>query len=643
MLGTCRLTADFPVSAPPLAVDRWRERVYATVERNDTGWMRLPPDALRQFEDLAEAIEWRSQIVWGEHCSECAFPSCYSTCAFYTPRRDLHCRRFEDGIQQDRIGSIEVARIRPRKWAKLEGQGPARMVAAQRARTWEGVDRAVSRFITGAALSQTSYARASRYWNALKSPSAPQAGDAQPDAFILEAWLAVGPSIAVTMTVLQAEGEDRQGFFQHGFAIDVGYNRIVVSRSEIEAHVDLTKPYLIQIEPVEDAAGREIVFGLIDFVSFKQTLSSTANVQAPEHSASAPAGQNKQRRLAKCVVWDLDNTVWKGTLAEDGNEALQLKPEVASAMVELDRRGILQSVASKNDPELALAALENFGLRQYLLFPQIGWGPKSDALRRIAEQLDIGLDTFVFIDDEPFERGEVGAAHPMVTLVPAQEMNGLLSNPLFDVPATAEGSKRRAMYQVEELRQATFASSATDYVSFLRGCNIRLTVQDICDTHAERAYELSQRTNQLNFSGTKYARGDITAFLQPENRQCAYLLQCEDRFGDYGIIGMCVLDPSRGRVESFMMSCRVQRKRVEMAFFAWLARRLSADHDAIEIAYRKTAKNGASIRMLEELGFEFRPTAGPDEGVYARPTQKVFVEDDVVEIRDRTRVVADVA
>lgn len=617
--------------------------MFATVERNGNGWMELPPGAMRQFQELADAVEKRSQIVWGEHCSECAFPSCYSTCAFYTPRRDLHCRRFEGGIRQDRIGSVVVARIRPRKWAKLEGQGPARMIASERARAWEAIDRTVSRLITGAALSQTTYARASRYWNDWKSPSSPRVSDDPPDAFVLEAWLETGPSIAFTVTILEI-GEGQQGLFQHGFAIEEGYNRIVVPRSEIEAQVDLAVPYLIQVEPVDDASGREVVFGLLDFVCFKHERSRTANTAHPQTArAAVPAGQDKQRRLAKCVVWDLDNTVWKGTLAEDGKESLQLKPEVASAMVELDRRGILQSVASKNDSEPALAALESFGLRQYLLFPQIGWGPKSDALRRIAEQLDIGLDTFVFIDDEPFERGEVGAALPMVTLVAAQELDGILSNPLFDVPATAEGSKRRAMYQVEELRQATFASSATDYLSFLRGCNIRLTIREISEAHAERAYELSQRTNQLNFSGTKYARSDITAFLQPHGGQSAYLLQCADRFGDYGIIGMCVLDPSRACVESFMMSCRVQRKRVETAFFAWLARRLSADHGAIEIAYRKTAKNGASVRMLEELGFEFRPTAGPDEGYYVRSTEMPFVEDDVVHVDDGTKVVADVA
>jgi FkbH-like protein len=612
--------------------------VYATVERNDYGWMDLPAGVLRQFQELAASVEKRSQIVWAEHCSECAFPSCYSTCAFYTPRRDLHCRRFEDGIRQDEIGGVGLARIGLRKWAKLEGVGPARLLDAHQARRREGIDRSVTALITKAPLPQITYARAARYWNQWKSPERPQAADAPPDAFVLEALLAAGPAMPFTLTILPI-GQTHQGFFQRGLTIEPGYNRIVVPQAEIAARVDIAKPYLIQIEPVGEASGRELVFGLIEFVRFKDGIAPAMPAAAPGAAASA----GKQKRLAKCVVWDLDNTVWKGTLAEDGQEALQLKPEVAAIMVELDRRGILQSVASKNDAEPALAALEAFGVRQYLLFPQVGWGPKSDSLRRIAEMLDIGLDTFVFIDDEPFERGEVVAALPMVTVLPEQELPELLANPLFDVPATAEGSKRRKMYQVEELRQATFAGSGTDYLSFLRGCNIELTIQDLSQEHAERAYELSQRTNQLNFSGTKYARSDIAAFLRPDSRESVLLLRCADKFGDYGIIGMCVLDPARGRVQSFMMSCRVQRKRVEQAFFAWLTKRIAADRGVIEIAYRKTARNGASVRMLEELGFTFQPTAGQDAGLYVRPAREPFADDNVVHVDDRTKVTADAA
>src|SRR5439155_13254080 len=152
---------------------------------------------------------------------------------------------------------------------------------------------------------------------------------------------------------------------------------------------------------------------------------------------------------AKCVVWDLDNTIWRGTLAEEGLEGLTLNPTIRRTVDELDRRGILQSVASKNDPEPALAALEAFGLRDYFLFPQIGWTPKSAAIERIAQLLDIGLDTFVFVDDQAFERGEVREMLPVVTVLSDADLPTLLENPLFQVPITKESVARRSMYLAE--------------------------------------------------------------------------------------------------------------------------------------------------------------------------------------------------
>ena len=226
--------------------------------RNDYGWMALPADVVRQFQELATSIEKRTQIVWAEHCSECAFPSCYATCAFYTPRRDLHCRRFEDGIRQDTVGGIELGKIRLRKWAKLEGVGPARLIDAARAEKREAMDRSVTALITKAPLSQITYARATRYWNQWKSPEQPQAADKAPDAFVLEAWLATGPGMAFTLTILPI-GQAQQAFYQRGLMIEPGYNRIVVAQAEIAGQVDITKPYLIQLEPVEEASGRELV------------------------------------------------------------------------------------------------------------------------------------------------------------------------------------------------------------------------------------------------------------------------------------------------------------------------------------------------------------------------------------------------
>lgn len=608
--------------------------MYETVDSSANVRMSLPAEARQKFFELAATVEARSLMVWGEHCSECAFPTCYTSCAFYTPRRDLHCRRFADGIEQGRIGHVSLGRLRFRRWAKLEAAGPITMFSRRHTMMREWVDRLVSSLIVNFLPSQSLYARATRYWNRLKTAAAGSA-QVRADAFVLEAWLASGPPIPLTVTFLPVGG-DESGLFQSRFDLHVGYNRFVLPMTDVATGVDLRDQFLVQIEPVGDAAGREVVFGLIDFVRF--TAAAKPALGAPEEAEPAKparADTAKRSRTAKCVVWDLDDTIWRGTLVEDGREALVLNPAALATIVELDRRGILQSVASRNDPDTALAALTTFGIRDYFLFPQINWGPKSAGVRQIAELLDIGLDTFVFIDDQAFERGEVGETLPEVTVLPATDIPTLLTSPLFDVPATPESAKRRALYQTEERRHATFAASDTDYVTFLRDCHIRLEISDLSVAHQERAYELSQRTNQLNVSGTKYSRDDIKKLMEPSSADHAYILRCEDRFGDYGVIGMCVINRRAARVQSFMMSCRVQRKRVEQSFFAWLSRELDAGRGGgtLEVNYRRTERNQAVVKMLEQLGFEYR-AAGEQTGLFIRPLDVPIAEDDVVEVVD---------
>jgi FkbH-like protein len=596
----------------------------------------LPSRASLRFRETAEAVVARSLIVWAEHCTECAYPSCYSTCEFYSPRRDKNCRRFAAGVTQWRDGVTTLGQVRFKKWAKLEGTGPVAIVPSGRAVFSESVDRLASSVITRVGPDLV-YNELARNWNRLKKGMSSGAAKHALSGFMLEAFSPTPPPYALLLTILPL-GPDENESFQCRVPIGRGYNRMFVPLAEISARVDLDRPFLIQIEPVGDFEGHELVFGLIDFVRLEPDSAIRHRILGEsDDGESADRSARKSQKLVKCVVWDLDDTLWRGTLAEDGAAALAVDPVVLSTIKELDRRGILQSAASKNDPEPALAALVALGVRDYLLFPQIGWGPKSQSVARIAELLDIGLDTFIFVDDQPFERGEVGETLPDVTVMSALEIESLLSHPRLDVPITAESGKRRAMYQTEERRLATFEDSGTDYLSFLRGCFIRLEINLLSPASEARAYELSQRTNQLNVSGTRYSRDDIAALMSGEGGTDTFMLTCSDRFGDYGIIGMCVLDRRQARVQAFMMSCRVQRKRVEQAFFSWLVRRLEArrQHDVIEVDYRKTERNGAIVKMLQELGFELHMESD-GRGLFTRRLDEPFVEDDVVEIVDNT-------
>jgi FkbH-like protein len=295
-------------------------------------------------------------------------------------------------------------------------------------------------------------------------------------------------------------------------------------------------------------------------------------------------------------------------------------------------------VASKNDPQLAVQTLKHFGLLDYFVFPQVGWTPKSESLKQIAASLDLSLDTFAFIDDQPFERGEIAALCPDVEVIAETEIGSMLGLPRFDVPITAESAKRRRMYKVEEHRHRELAQSTLSYDEFLASSRIRLEVTALTLETALRVYELSQRTNQLNISGKRYTREEIDDLMESSKR--TFVLRCSDRFGDYGIIGFCVMSSDQALVESFFMSCRVQRKRVENAFFALLAAEAAAEgHESLRILHRRTAKNQTAVTMLTELGFEYCPS-DEGQGEFQRPVSKQFDHKDIVKLATVEHVAA---
>ena len=183
----------------------------------------------------------------------------------------------------------------------------------------------------------------------------------------------------------------------------------------------------------------------------------------------SPIESEKPSPTVKCMVWDLDGTLWDGILIEtDDPKALKLKPGVLDLIRELDARGIIQSVASKNDFDNAYPLLEQLGIAEYFLYPQIHWNAKSISIKDIARSLNIGIDSLALVDDSVFEREQVRSALPMVRVYDATEMDKLLSLPEFTVPITEESKNRRQMYRAEEQRNQLRCSDNTDTVEFLK-------------------------------------------------------------------------------------------------------------------------------------------------------------------------------
>jgi FkbH-like protein len=274
------------------------------------------------------------------------------------------------------------------------------------------------------------------------------------------------------------------------------------------------------------------------------------------------ASAGEKEKAIKCVVWDLDNTVWDGVVLEDRRVAL--RSGVREVIEELDNRGILQSIASKNHPEDALRVLRELGLDQYFLHPQIGWNPKSHSIKTIAQRLNVGVDTFAFIDDQPFERDEVAHVHPNVHCIDAADVGTLLEMPRM-IPRfiTSESRIRRSMYQSDIKRQEVESEFKGPPEEFLAQLGMVFTIAPAQEEDLRRAEELTARTNQLNTTAYTYSYEELDSFRQSPDH-LLLIAGLDDKYGTYGKIGLALIecDPAVWTIKLMLMSCRVMSRGV---------------------------------------------------------------------------------
>lgn len=290
---------------------------------------------------------------------------------------------------------------------------------------------------------------------------------------------------------------------------------------------------------------------------------AAAGASAAGPAEASPDAAPRPPKAVKCVVWDLDHTVWDGILLEDGE--VPLRPGVLDIIRELDARGILQSVASRNDADAALARLRALGIDEYFLYPQVNWNAKGQNVAQIAKSLNINLDTFLFIDDQPFEREEVQHACPAVRVLDAAELEGLLDRPELNPEFITDDSRnRRRLYMADIQRNQAEAEFAGPSEDFLRSLDMRFTLGPCDEADLQRAEELTQRTNQLNTTGYTYDYAELNAFRTSPDH-VLLVAGLEDRYGTYGKIGLALVEKTSAPVwtlKLLLMSCRVMSRGV---------------------------------------------------------------------------------
>ncbi|HEU0052538.1 MAG TPA: HAD-IIIC family phosphatase [Longimicrobium sp.] len=304
----------------------------------------------------------------------------------------------------------------------------------------------------------------------------------------------------------------------------------------------------------------------------------------------------KKAKTVKCVVWDLDHTVWDGILLEDDH--VELRPGITEILKALDERGILQSIASRNDHDRAMARLEALGIAEYFLHPRIDWNAKGQNVAAIAKALNIGLDTFLFVDDQPFEREEVAFACPEVRTVDAAELAGFLDRPELNPEfITDDSRRRREMYRADIARQVAEDSFAGPSEEFLRGLEMRFVLGPCGEEDLKRAEELTVRTNQLNTTGYTYDYDELNAFRTSPNH-ILLVAGLEDRYGTYGKIGLALVEktsPEFWTLKLLLMSCRVMSRGVGTIMMSHIMQLTRAAGAKLRAEFRPNGRN----RMME--------------------------------------------
>lgn len=265
----------------------------------------------------------------------------------------------------------------------------------------------------------------------------------------------------------------------------------------------------------------------------------------------------------KCVVWDLDGTIWQGTVLED--RRVVLKDEIVSLIKWLDGRGVVHSIASRNDPDVALAQLDKLGIAQYFLCPQINWLPKSTSVREIARTLNIATRAIAFVDDDPFDLREVHTALPDVLCVAADEVIGRARHSPEFSPRfiTEESQQRREMYLTDLRRNRAEAEAGCSREEFLRSLGMELTIAEAAPEDLRRAEELTVRTSQLNTTGRVFSYSELDELCRSPDH-LVMVATLTDRFGSHGKVGLTLVAvrPEVWTIQLLLVSCRVMSRGV---------------------------------------------------------------------------------
>ena len=536
--------------------------------------------------------------IWQEHCTECAIPDCYSTCSLYEEKKDGSCRRFVGGIRQVQVHGrlTQSAAIEFKRWGKLESPlgyatfGPfshkiLNFINYLSCRITEGLD---SLFRT-ISFSQAFSWRRDRLIRNLN-----RWGNTTNRGLKLIAVIenkASPVNLFVEMSVLNLRIHTTHMMIPHGIS---------------EHTVDIT-PHtikeigggqrLIRILPAGDD-NVELTFHRLEMVA-TEVSNKLPNKESPKNIGHA--------QFVKCVIWDLDNTLWKGVITEDDPSQLVMLRDATEILELLDSKGILNAIVSKNNYADAWEQVVRFGLSKYFVASEINWDQKSINLEKISNILNISTDSFLFIDDSDFELGEVTRFLPDVRTLNSITLADIQHLEYLNPPISPESKNRRQMYKQDFIRNERKEQYGSNYLDYLRNCKLNLEISTLhSQVKKDRAFELLSRTNQLNLSGRKFTKTEFVSSIS--NVDNIWLTgTASDQYGEYGqiLIAKLVNFGNNFVITDLAISCRVMERLIEVSFVEFLRKNLCLSSGLLFANFIETGKNLPLKNALSAAGFQF--------------------------------------
>jgi FkbH-like protein len=344
-------------------------------------------------------------------------------------------------------------------------------------------------------------------------------------------------------------------------------------------------------------------------------------------SAIEPVILRNSGKLKKAIIFDCDNTLWKGVIGEDGIDGIDMSPTsnlgkffhlVQRIAVFLSKRGVIIGLCSKNNENDVLEVLRNHRdiilKEEHIVIKKVNWDDKASNLREIASDLNVGLDSMIFVDDSNFEINLINEKVPeiltiQVPIVLSDYPDILLRNiySYFNLVLNSDDAKKTEMYkqQFEREKNKTTFNSIEDYLASLE---IELTVVKNDKSYIPRIAQLTQKTNQFNLTTHRYTESKVEYFTS-DNKHVVYAMFVKDKFGDNGLTGVCIVKEDENNsknviLDSFLMSCRIIGRNIEFVFIDYIIKELAnKGYQTLGADYIQSSKNALVENFYDKVGF----------------------------------------